>query len=389
MEKNYSLHINKSKNNLFRYETIKKGQTFEGMIIAEDKYADECKGILSGSNIYIGGSKDSGYGKCCITNVSIEDETGEAKCFDSYKEDYDNFLYIYLLSDLIYMNKFGQYQNYIDPEYIKEKLKLNKVEFDRSFIQTEVITGYNNKWGCNVSAVSAVSAGSVLIYKYEGQADKNLIKKFEEESIGERTEDGFGRFLVLNSIPDAELSEYKEREEDTIKGPDNLADNQKQQLKTILNDIYRYKIQNKKNEVILRLEGSLKNIEAMETNQWGKLYQLCDNVEKMDIENGKKSFIDYIKHYEDKGNNKSVTYQFEAVKYNNMNLFEFIKDYINDSDNVEKFKSKREFAFKDIKVANVKPEIDENYVYRYNISVLKELFRITMKTKYTEGGGNM
>lgn len=128
----------------------------------------------------------------------------------------------------------------------------------------------------------------------------------------------------------------------------------------------------------------------MKTNQWGKLYQLCDNVEKMDIESGKRSFIDYIKHYEDKGNNKSVTYQFEAVKYNNMNLFEFIKDYINDSDNVEKFKSKREFAFKDIKIANVKPEIDENYVYRYNISVLKELFRITrLKTKQTEGGGDI
>ena len=73
-----------------------------------------------------------------------------------------------------------------------------------------------------------------------------------------------------------------------------------------------------------------------------------------------------------------------------MNLFEFIKDYINDSENVEKFKSKREFAFKDIKIANVKPEIDENYVYRYNISVLKELFRITrLKTKQTEGGGDM
>ncbi|MDF5581148.1 RAMP superfamily CRISPR-associated protein, partial [Vibrio parahaemolyticus] len=80
IEKESHLHINKNtpKNKLYRYETIKRGQTFSGIIKTVDDYEEEIVNLLKDSIVYIGGSKGSGYGKCKIENLKVSDENPEA-----------------------------------------------------------------------------------------------------------------------------------------------------------------------------------------------------------------------------------------------------------------------------------------------------------------------
>src|SRR5690606_26606484 len=99
VEKVSNLHINKrkEKNILFRYEAIKKGQVFGGIIKAEeDTYVDEIVNLLEDEIIYIGGSKGSGYGKCIIEDVQVLDENPEEKIFKI--NDDEEFVYIIALS---------------------------------------------------------------------------------------------------------------------------------------------------------------------------------------------------------------------------------------------------------------------------------------------------
>src|SRR5690606_9488213 len=197
-------HINKAseETKLFRYEAIKKGQTFKGIIKVEDEaYIDEIKEIFEDRYVYIGGSKGSGYGRCKISNIKIEEENPEYEIF-KYKNDYKEHMYLIALSDIIYRNKLGQYKTYIEDEYICKELGLKEVKYIDSIIETKNITNYNNKWSCHTPQIVGIKAGSIFKYEIQGEIDEDRLLKFMDAGIGERKADGFGRFVLVDSIED-------------------------------------------------------------------------------------------------------------------------------------------------------------------------------------------
>ncbi|MBE5924764.1 MAG: hypothetical protein E7271_09950 [Lachnospiraceae bacterium] len=205
-----------SSNKLFRYEAIDKGQVFSGIIACSNDSIDEVEKILKEKILYLGGSKGSGYGRCRVIkteNISYE------KIIDQYgikrRKDSD-VLYIYALSNLLLFDENGCACGEPSKEWIKEKLNLKNAELIKSYVQTSVASGYNHKWRAGNVMQDAVKAGSVYVYRIEGEINQDIIENIEKEQIGLRKQDGFGR-IIIN--PDFDINERIMLQHESLQEP--------------------------------------------------------------------------------------------------------------------------------------------------------------------------
>lgn len=388
VHKTLNLHINKSDegNKLFRYESIKKGQVFKGVIKVEDEsYIDEVKELFEDSYVYIGGSKGSGYGRCKITNMEVEDENPEYEIFKD-KDNFENCMYLIALSDILYRNNLGQYKTYIEDDYICKELGLEEVKYIDGIIETKSITNYNNKWNCHTPQIIGIKAGSVFKYEIQGEIDEDRLLEFMDSGIGGRKSDGFGRFVLVDSIEDtmelcfSEEIDFKE-EYNTLYG--KLNENEEQQLKDIVNRIYKKRVEDHIADVVLNINEDIKNSEAMNQNQWGNYKDLFSYLAILEPEEGIKKYEEYIEYIKNK---RSISdEQLNKVKYGSKNLKVLFDKIIKNSMDIDKF---YEETFKDInrvRIGNIESEIDKKFAYQMNLKVLIELIRYQMRAINKEG----
>lgn len=383
IEKNSSLHINKMRgeeeNKLFRYESMVKNQNFQGIIKLEDEnLIDEIKNLFENEIVYLGGSKGSGYGKCKIKEILVVDhnpEIGVMKDIDKIQDE----VYLMAMSDIVYRNKLGEYMTYIDEEEIKEKLDLEEVEFLDSTIDTKNITNFNNKWNASTPNINSIKAGSVFKYRIRGDLNKELLEKFIDEGLGERELDGFGRFIVLSNIKggllirDSSIEEQEDKEEIHAK----LDGLDRKLLQDIVNNIYIDRLEKDISRIIIDLDSKLENKEKMNRNQWGKLlglFSLLYNENYIDGEEKWKKYSDHIR------NRRSVAYdELIKVKYKdkNKNLLEFIDEFIENSKDIKKLQNRSNVKI--VEISEFKSEIDKELAYKYNMKILRELFRYQIR----------
>jgi hypothetical protein len=101
-------------------------------------------------------------------------------------------------------------------EWIKEKLNLKNAELIKSYVQTSVASGYNHKWRAGNVMQDAVKAGSVYVYRIEGEINQDIIENIEKEQIGLRKQDGFGR-IIIN--PDFDINERIMLQHESLQEP--------------------------------------------------------------------------------------------------------------------------------------------------------------------------
>ncbi|HBB33093.1 MAG TPA: hypothetical protein DDZ80_07290 [Cyanobacteria bacterium UBA8803] len=198
---------------VFRYDALDAGQTFQGVILCNnpDDVA-KIKPLLKPKDIWLGGSQSAGYGHTQIIPIEDAEDSGtwyEVGSDPEYREDQE-LLRITLLSDLILRDHWGQYvamppmqlitdeeEREVDPlTQLLEQLLEVKLEPQSSFISSLVVGGFNRKWGLPLPQVPALAAGSVFVFKYEEQLNIGRIRALENQGIGERRVDGFGRIAV-------------------------------------------------------------------------------------------------------------------------------------------------------------------------------------------------
>jgi CRISPR-associated protein Csx10 len=197
---------------VFRYEALDAGQTFQGVILCDnpDDVA-KIKPLLEPKDIWLGGSQSAGYGHTQIIPIKDPEDSDtwyEVVTDPEYREDRE-LLCITLLSDLILRDRCGQYivippqlipgegEREVDPlTQLLEQLLEVKLEPQSSFISNLVVGGFNRKWGLPLPQVPALAAGSVFIFNYEGELNIDQIRTLENQGIGERRIDGFGRVAV-------------------------------------------------------------------------------------------------------------------------------------------------------------------------------------------------
>lgn len=180
---------------IFRYESINAGESFEGIIICQEIHVENFRKLLQKQDFWLGGSQSAGYGHVQITHKVLDQPWHEAGV--KKNSEYDG-LQITLLSDVILRDEMGQVK--ASPDLLKQAIshkagtKLSFHSERRSYLGHTTVGGFNRKWGLPLPQVPAITMGSVLVLTEKLTPEQ--INLLESEGIGERRINGFGRLAI-------------------------------------------------------------------------------------------------------------------------------------------------------------------------------------------------
>lgn len=359
---------------MFRYESIRKGQDFIGGIALRDEdLADEFKKLLDGLELYIGGSKGSGYGKSKLTflnEAEHESENGTVKGPDD-----KNDLYIYLISDALITDEYGNPAGSIPVKTLEEKLGLEGVSYSDGSAETIRITGFNSTWGVSMPQTEGIKAGSIFHYTYQSgnsDMDKKAVA-FMDEGIGMRRDSGFGRFLIWNKLETPAWQRAKpEKPEKEEKAP-ALSEEGKKQLQFIAKALYKTQAERAINKEVVRVAGTLGGKRA-DNSQLGKLAGCLNGLQYKGIQEAETGITGYFAQLQERTNNLRYYRQYEEMMIEGKHSDQYLKDFIANSDNVQNFIKRTGFEIPEFALrAGYMPTKQE--VYFYNMIFLQKLLQ--------------
>ena len=176
----------KGTSSLFQYEAIAPGQLFSGVILGEEEDLEVMKNLLEArSDLWLGGSRNAGYGRTRLVSAKIEEAWQEYPAAKDHPPD--GKVVITLLSDVIVRDMAGNYST--------RPFDLIRQEPQKVFMRTRVVGGFNRTWGLPIIQAPAFQAGSVFVYD-SSSMDANILQKWQEIGLGERRAEGFGRIAI-------------------------------------------------------------------------------------------------------------------------------------------------------------------------------------------------
>ncbi|MEA5519002.1 RAMP superfamily CRISPR-associated protein [Limnoraphis robusta] len=211
---------------VFRYDAIDAKQTFKAVVLCDSQDdKDIIELLLQPKDIWLGGSQSAGYGHVTVELVTKNDEWDEVGITTKERIERNKYLTITLLSDTIVRNECGQVV--ADPDVLRHLLskllavdiQFKKIKYENEsgeekeiedgiYASSTIVGGFNRKWGLPLPQTPAFAAGSVFIFN-QVDLDLQKVKTLEEQGIGERRVDGFGR-IIVNWLDD-EHTEYTTR----------------------------------------------------------------------------------------------------------------------------------------------------------------------------------
>lgn len=219
--KSYQLHHSHSlnrdkeeKENLFSYQAIQPGHVFRAIVLYDEEIAAEVAQALNRTNqLYLGGSKGSGYGLCRMSTigatVSSYSEAAERlnlRTDITFSSQPEERLIITCLSDCLFRNEQGQPINEIPPRLFNELAgEPIGLTLASQYVQAGISEGFNAKWHARYPKESTLKAGSILIYTFPKEATPEMKLKIIEgltaQPRGFRRQDGYGWLAVNVDYP--------------------------------------------------------------------------------------------------------------------------------------------------------------------------------------------
>jgi len=196
----------KGEGQIFRYEALDVGQTFQAVILCSNENdAKSLENLLKISpSIWLGGSQTAGYGHTKIEDLKQDNSWNEIGNLSINRTDHDNFT-VTLLSDLILRDEWGQHSaippsNKVDKIQVPLTKELEKVLNTQlspklSYASSNLVGGFNRKWGLPLPQVPVLAAGSVFVFD-RIDITVEQIQQLENPGIGERRVEGFGRIAI-------------------------------------------------------------------------------------------------------------------------------------------------------------------------------------------------
>jgi len=198
---------------LYSYEMLNEGQTFAGNILVSDDIANELKIFISSvTAIRLGRGRTRGLGKVSVSfSAPAEYNSASANKYEDFnkklyefantkgvKLDANKYFSILLLSDSVLEKSPKEYFQAVTSEYLKDNYGINcKLVAGES--NKRIISGWDYQNNRPKDNALAITKGSVFAFEVQdenGVAEK--LKKIEENGIGERREEGFGRISVCD-----------------------------------------------------------------------------------------------------------------------------------------------------------------------------------------------
>lgn len=264
----------KDSGEVFRYEALDSGQVFQAVILChQDADAALIQPLLQ-DDLWIGGSQSAGYGQMQIQSVQVLDNWNEVGSDLETRLRNRTFLKLTLLSDLILRDQSGQSLTYPPTELLSDYLRVQLTLKDCHLSRIH-IGGFNRKWGLPLPQVSAIAAGSVLIYSMpteslagENLAGENLTESFtaalarlEATGLGERRVEGFGRIAVNGFAESATLTVDQDQRTQRLTAVEVTSDSGQQLAQEMAQRLLRRKLEARLLEQldIYTIEGNLTN----------------------------------------------------------------------------------------------------------------------------------
>lgn len=187
-----------SEGEIFRYDALDAGQTFQSVILCEEQDIDLLEQLLNKPDLWLGGSRSAGYGHTQIS-YEIQNSWQEFQPLGD-EEDLDaDYLTITLLSDTLLRDANGQPS--ADPTLIAAAINavcgsaLPTPEPAHIFSSQTYIGGFNRKWGLPLPQVPALAAGTVTVFE-NATLTEEQIQQLHWQGIGDRRNEGFGRVAI-------------------------------------------------------------------------------------------------------------------------------------------------------------------------------------------------
>lgn len=200
-ERQVAVHIQRSRRSrpsepddrqVFRYEALAEGQTFEGVLLCTDAdAASRARPWLDGP-VSFGGTASAGYGACTLSFVG----TTPLDAFDEWPGTPPESapLTITLTSPLLLRDPATGLTT-TDPAAVEVAVEAaigHPVRVVQAFTSPVLVGGFNRKWGLPLPQQRAIAAGSVFVLDDAPDALRTL----EGSGLGERLTEGYGRVAV-------------------------------------------------------------------------------------------------------------------------------------------------------------------------------------------------
>ena len=188
---------------IFNYESLNPFQEFSGWIIGEEA---DLKIILeligSKLKINIGRSKQIQYGKAELELLYDIHDTPITEVYTFNPDRLNNPFILTFWSPAIIYNESGFPSTSITDikKYLSSHLEVQRgdIHILQAFKKSEVVENFVSKWLLKKPSETCFKAGSCFKIRIEGLNDniKGKLIELQKTGIGERTGEGFGRFLV-------------------------------------------------------------------------------------------------------------------------------------------------------------------------------------------------
>ncbi len=169
---------------IFNYQSMDKGQSFEGCIFGKEEYIDRLTVLVKdGAPLYLGRSKTAQYGRISM-EIYSQDGVPET-CVGinlAGRED----VVMTMLSDTILYNENGFSEVSIS---LVEKAVGSKVK--NSFIRKDIFENFVSVWRARKPMENVFSMGSCFLLE---KVPENY-RQMEASGLGERRSEGFGRVV--------------------------------------------------------------------------------------------------------------------------------------------------------------------------------------------------
>lgn len=194
----------------FTYESIHAGQVFQGWILGDNDELKNFKNNFQNGIYYLGRSKNAQYGKIKLEFLS------EAKGFVSELPNEiilntvspNQEIPMALISDTIIYNDNGF--SVVDLSEFK-KILGNNVEIKKAFIRSTDSENFISIWKLKTPSELCFKAGSTFLIKIKNENGLNKLLELQKTGIGERTHEGFGRFVIGWQMGGDKITEIKEK----------------------------------------------------------------------------------------------------------------------------------------------------------------------------------
>ena len=341
---------------VYRYDAIAAGENFAGAIVTEDLGdLQTLSSLLNGAEFSLGGSRSAGFGRVRFEDLQIIENWKE---YTKDDDEADELIILTLLSDAIIRDRNGQITT--DLESVLERDPL------RYYQKIRIVGGFNRKWGLPLVQSLAIQAGSVFVY-LASDVDRGLLQQLEQDGIGERRTEGFGR-VAINWHTQAEFLR-RSSSRDFILSLPSLSDESQQLARCMAERRLR-------NILDRRLIDAISQLKIDSAPKNAQLSRLSLIVRSAWRQNNPRLVIEHLKSL------KGAKGQFERAHIGNNQLLSWLIDGVGQHNLWETYLKPAELP----SIAGVTSMATEKIKVEYTMRLLDALLQRTTRDERTLGG---